>query len=273
MPNRTPSPNRTPPTNGTPSPDRTPVALLDRALVADPARPLLTWYDVGGARVELSVATFGNWVAKTANLLTDALGAGPGDRVSLRLPLHWQAAVWLGACWATSTVAVLDGTPAPVAVVDVADPSAPGGADEVVGLGLGPLGLAQQGRPTPAYVTLDYDREVHSHGDRFVGPAQQPDAPALGLAVGTLDAAELVARADAAARAWGITSGDRILSVRPIRDLADVLAVLLVPLARGAASVLCRDPDEAGLPRRAAEERVTAGWGWSRGPVRALGQP
>src|SRR5262245_66226190 len=48
---------------------------------ADPTRPLLTWYDdTTGERTELSGATLGNWVAKTANLLVDGVGAGPGDR-------------------------------------------------------------------------------------------------------------------------------------------------------------------------------------------------
>ena len=44
----------------------TPAGLLADALRADPGRPLITFYDdATGERVELSVATFGNWVAKT----------------------------------------------------------------------------------------------------------------------------------------------------------------------------------------------------------------
>ena len=47
--------------------DRTPADLLRSALAADPGRPLVTFYDdATGERVELSVATFANWVAKTA---------------------------------------------------------------------------------------------------------------------------------------------------------------------------------------------------------------
>ena len=53
-----------------------PADRLD-AYAGDPARPLLTWYDDGtGERVELSGATLGNWVAKTANLLVDGCGLG-----------------------------------------------------------------------------------------------------------------------------------------------------------------------------------------------------
>ncbi|MBK3590271.1 TIGR03089 family protein, partial [Streptomyces sp. MBT57] len=73
------------------SSDRTAADLLRSALAADPARPLVTFYDdATGERVELSVATFANWVAKTANLLQSDLAAEPGDRLALLLPAHWQ---------------------------------------------------------------------------------------------------------------------------------------------------------------------------------------
>ncbi len=62
--------------------DRTPADLLRSALASDPGRPLVTFYDdATGERVELSVATFANWVAKTANLLQADPAAEPGDRV------------------------------------------------------------------------------------------------------------------------------------------------------------------------------------------------
>ena len=35
-------------------------------------------YDATGERVELSVATYANWVSKTANMLQDGLAAEPG---------------------------------------------------------------------------------------------------------------------------------------------------------------------------------------------------
>ncbi|MFC7470400.1 TIGR03089 family protein [Actinomadura keratinilytica] len=93
--------------------DRTPADLLRSALAADPARPLVTFYDdATGERVELSVATFANWVAKTANLLQGDLSAEPGDRLALLLPAHWQSAVWLLACHSTGVVAEVGGDPA-----------------------------------------------------------------------------------------------------------------------------------------------------------------
>lgn len=94
--------------------DRTPADLLRSALAADPARPMVTFYDdATGERVELSVATFANWVAKTANLLQGDLAAEPGDRLALLLPAHWQSAVWLLACASVGVVADVQGIPPP----------------------------------------------------------------------------------------------------------------------------------------------------------------
>jgi len=75
-------------------------ARLGAIVATDPTRPLLTWYDDGnGERVELSGATLANWVAKTANLLVDGVGAEPGDAAVALLPPHWQTAAVLLGCW------------------------------------------------------------------------------------------------------------------------------------------------------------------------------
>lgn len=81
------------------TPASTPAQALAGELRRDPGRPLVTFYDdATGERVELSVATFDNWVAKTAGFLQDGLSAQPGDRVTLLLPPHWQSLVWAAAC-------------------------------------------------------------------------------------------------------------------------------------------------------------------------------
>lgn len=109
------------------SSDRTAADLLRSALAADPARPLVTFYDdATGERVELSVATFANWVAKTANLLQSDLAAEPGDRLALLLPAHWQSAVWLLACSSVGVVADVQGDPAAADLV-VSGPDTLGG--------------------------------------------------------------------------------------------------------------------------------------------------
>src|SRR5690242_18481044 len=66
----------------------------------EPARPLVTFYDdATGERVELSVTTYANWVAKTAGLAQEELDAERGGLVLVDLPTHWLGAVWLGAAW------------------------------------------------------------------------------------------------------------------------------------------------------------------------------
>ena len=74
--------------------------LLGRELRRDPGRPLLTWYDDGtGERVELSVATYANWVAKVASLLVEEHDLERGDVLLVDLPSHWLGPVFLGAAW------------------------------------------------------------------------------------------------------------------------------------------------------------------------------
>jgi uncharacterized protein (TIGR03089 family) len=233
---------------------RTPADLLDSALRADPARPLLTYYDdATGERTELSVATFANWVAKTANLLRDDLDAQPGGTLAVALPVHWQAAVVLQSAWALDLEVLApdpDGAPpaADVTVtsydaVDAGLAASPGG--ELVVLGLGPLGLARADRPPPDVPGLDFDREVHAHGDRFA-PESAPDPGRVALRTpeGDYTAGDLTALA-LAQRA--VPAGRRLLVAEPLRTLPAVLGALLVPLAAGITAVLCRHLDPSRL--------------------------
>ncbi|WP_432096228.1 TIGR03089 family protein [Streptomyces sp. bgisy100] len=236
--------------------DRTPADLLRSALAADPARPLVTFYDdATDERVELSVATFANWVAKTANLLQDDLGAEPGDRVALLLPAHWQTAVWVLACSSTGVVADLGGDPAAADLV-VSGPDTLDRAracrGERVALALRPLG----GRfpETPAGFA-DYAVEVPSQGDRFAPYAPvDPGSPALAFAgSGELTGAGTVERARTDAAAHGLTPVSRQLSGLPYDSWEGLSAGLLAPLAAGGSVVLCRHLDR--LPQEALEQR------------------
>jgi len=251
----------------------TPDQLLERAVGRDPARPLLTYYDdATDERAELSVVTFANWVAKTANLLVDGLGARPGQRVAVHLPAHWQGAVWLAACWATGLVAVPGSGPddgggadgghggVDIAVLPLDPVSRPGyHADEVVGLGLGPMGLARRDVEVPAFVTLDYDREIHSYGDRF-GPRAggDPDRPALQVGGILHTAGDLAAATADRVTRWPLPPGSRLLTNLPFAGLTAILTGLLVPLATAGGTVLCRHPDHNRLASRVASENVTA---------------
>jgi uncharacterized protein (TIGR03089 family) len=232
-----------------------PPQLLDQALRADPARPLLTFYDdATGERTELSVATFANWVAKTANLLRDDLAVEPGGTVSLDLPPHWQAAVWLQSAWALGLHVVPAGAAAEIAVIGY-DGRPPPGAGDVVALGLGPLGLPRRDATAPAGA-LDYDREVPGHGDRFVPDrVVDPAGPALTADGRTMSGADLGAAVRAAP---ALPAGSRLLVAEPLTRLAAVLGALLVPLATEVTAVLCRHLDLARLPSRVAQEGLVS---------------
>lgn len=244
--------------------DRTPADLLTSALAADPGRPLVTFYDdATGERVELSVATFANWVAKTANLLQGDLGAEPGDRVALLLPAHWQTAVWLLACSSVGVVADVAGDPAAAGIV-VSGPDALEAArscpGERVALALRPLG----GRfPQPPAGFLDYAVEVPGQSDRFVPFAPvDPREPALVVAGREFSGAEVVERASAQAPSLELTGpGSRLLSGLPYDTWEGLSAGLFAPLAAGGSVVLCRHLDrldEESLAKRVESERVTA---------------
>ncbi|MFE9952012.1 TIGR03089 family protein [Streptomyces sp. NPDC005531] len=242
--------------------DRTPADLLRSALAADPARPMVTFYDdATGERVELSVATFANWVAKTANLLQGDLAAEPGDRLALLLPAHWQSAVWLLACSSVGVVADVQGDPAGADLVvtgpDTLD-AARACRGERIALALRPLGSRFPQAPEGF---ADYAVEVPSQGDRFAPYAPvDPDAPALTVGGLGLTAAQLVARAREDAVELGLTPGSRLLTGRTYDSWDGLSAGLFAPLAAGGSVVLCRhlgQLDEDGLVKRVESERVT----------------
>ncbi|MFV0135634.1 TIGR03089 family protein [Streptomyces sp. HMX87] len=246
--------------------DRTPADLLSSALAADPGRPLVTFYDdATGERVELSVATFANWVAKTANLLQDELSVEPGDRVALLLPAHWQTAVWLLACASVGAVADVAGDPA-AADVAVSGPepeslqAARACSGARIALALRPLG----GRfPQVPEGFVDYAVEVPGQGDRFVPYAPvDPEEPGLIVAGREFSGAEVVERARAEATGLGLTGpGARLLSGLPYDTWEGLNAGLYGPLATGGSVVLCRHLDRLGaeaLDQRIETERVTA---------------
>ena len=245
------------------APGRTVADLLNSALAEDPGRPLVTYYDdATGERVELSVATFANWVFKTANLLQDDLAAEPGDRLALLLPAHWQTAVWLVACSATGVVVDVQGDPASSSLV-VSGPDTLEAArtctGERVALSLRPLGARF---PEPPAGFLDYASEVPGQGDQFMPYVPvDPGAPFLLLpGEKELTGSQTVERALAEAGTYGLTRGSRLLSTRPYDSWAGLGAGLLAPLAAGGSVVLCRNAgslDDSSLRRRGEEERVT----------------
>jgi uncharacterized protein (TIGR03089 family) len=219
--------------------------VLAAAVAADPTRPLLTWYDdATGDRTELSGATVDNWVAKTANLLVDGAGLGPGDRAGVLLPPHWQTAAVLFGCHLAG-LTVADGPAGPVDVLFAAADRLGGAAawpaGERYALALAPMAAPLRQVP-PGFA--DYVVEVRGHGDRFT--ASGPAGP---------QSAELAGRAAARAAELGIGAGARVL-VDAARH-PDPVDWLLAPLSVGASVVLCGNLDRDRLPARLATEQVT----------------
>lgn len=244
-------------------------ALLER-ISTDRMGPRITYYDdASGERIELSTVTLANWAAKTANLLRDELGAGPGTRVAVLLPAHWQTvAVLLGVWWIGAEVVIISppgrsapapvtspgrSAPAPVADspadialctidrLDEADAVVNGG--EVAVLSLDPFGKPVEGLPIGV---TDYATAVRVHGDqiapeRFPGPA---------LAGRSVD--EVLVAACRRADSLRLASTDRVMCLSPL-SVDDLLAVL----AAGASLVQVAHPDPALLERRRVSEKVT----------------
>ena len=223
-------------------------------------KPFVTWYDDHrDERIELSYRTFGNWVAKTANLLVDELGAGPGDRAGV-LADHWQAPVLVAACWraGVGVVALEPGRPVPPELVaafvheERLDDLAVPGNVTVLALAAHPLG--RPGRDLGR--ALNFPGIVPSMGDVFDAAADPPgDALIAGDGSATLDG--LLERAAALAARTGLGETDRRLSGRRLLTLGGVVAGLLAPLVCGAGVVLVHDLDPARFWKRVADERVT----------------
>ena len=232
--------------------------LLDAALRSDPARPLVTFYDdATGERIELSVTTYANWVAKTASLLQDELDVERGATVLVALPTHWLGAVWLGAAWSLGACVTDDASRAGDADVLVCGPdelegfAAHAGRAAVLALSLRPLG----GRFTealPAGVT-DYGAVVLGQPDSFVcyEPPEPSDA-AWSDAAGALTQAEVSALA-----LEDLAEGGRLLTdVAPTSRAG--LAVLPATLRGGGGAVWVRRPGPDVWSHRAEVERTSA---------------
>jgi uncharacterized protein (TIGR03089 family) len=228
-------------------------AVLAEQLRRDPGRPLVTFYDdATGERIELSVTTYANWVAKTASLAQDELDLTRGNTLRLDLPTHWLGPVWLGAAWSlglTVTTGAADLVVCgPAGVHEYA-----GNSDAVVAISLRPLG----GRFTDALPdgVIDYGAVVFGQPDAFL----PYDAPA-GDDVSWQEADSTTTQADllaAAADADLVLDGHRLITdVNPCSHFGS--ATLLGPLQGGGGTVWVANPDEATWEHKRESERATS---------------
>lgn len=188
-----------------------------RALAAHPGTPLIT--DRTQGRVELSHATFDNWVTKTVNLLRLEAEAGEGETVRVDLPLHWMAAVWCVAVWEAGCDLTFEG-PADLRV---------GGESADIFVSLDPFGMAAPPPGTTAQWAFPGD--ARGMPDALVLPPAD-----VGSVLGTT-AEGLALAAVGYAEQHGLTHGGRLHVPGVTADLPGVLALIGAALAVGAAVV------------------------------------
>jgi uncharacterized protein (TIGR03089 family) len=241
----------TPGTSGSPA---TFAEVLAAQLRREPGRPLVTFYDhATDERVELSVTTYANWVAKVASLLVEEHELERGQTLCIDLPTHWLGPVFLGAAWTVGLVVTGPDAATPDAVV-----CGPAGlerwaelADDlpVLACSLLPLGV-RFAEPLPAGVH-DVGLEVWSQPDAFTAwdPPGPDDLAAPGVTQGELWRA--------AAAGSLLTDGGRLLTeANPASPPG--IATFTEPLLRGGSLVLVAHAEPGRLEATSAAERVTA---------------
>jgi len=227
--------------------------VLAAQLRRDPGRPLLTFYDhATDERVELSVTTYANWVAKASGLLTDVADLERGMSLRIDLPPHWLSPVFLGAAWTVGLrVTTSDDPDAVVCGPDGLERWAARAATvPVLACSLRPLGV-RFAEPLPAGV-LDVGVEIWSQPDGFTAwdPPGEDD-----LATDTLTQRQV--HDLTAAVGSGLTDGGRLLSVTDPASPPGMVT-FTEPLGRGGSLVLVRNPDPARLDGVYDAERATA---------------
>ncbi|MEZ0579211.1 TIGR03089 family protein [Nocardioides sp. MH1] len=231
-------------------------AVLSDRLRHEPGRPLVTFYDdETGERVELSVTTYANWVAKAASLLVDELDLERGDTLRVDLPPHWLAPVFLGAAWSAGLVVTDSESPdAVVCGPDRLDHWAPSAAERtVLACSLLPMGV-RFAEPVPEGVH-DVGVEIWSQPDGFTAwDPPIPEDPAL-----TVDGDEQTHQElwEAAATGTLVTDGGRLLvAADPASPPAP--ATFGEPLKKGGSLVLVTRAGQQRLEAIEIAEHTTA---------------
>lgn len=229
--------------------------VLRRRLGHGAGQPLLTWYDARtGERVELSVTTYANWVAKAASLLVHEHDLERGATLRVDLPPHWLGPVFLGAAWSAGLVVAFAGDadavvcgPATVATWAEQARDIP-----VLACSLLPMG-ARFAEALPDGVH-DVGVDVWSQPDAFVASDPPgPDDPAV-----VVDEQPTTQRAmwEAAAAGSLVTDGGRLLTeANPASPPG--LATFAEPLRRSGSVVYVSHAGAAELREIASAERVT----------------
>jgi uncharacterized protein (TIGR03089 family) len=242
----------------------------------DRTRPFVTHYAGPTARVELSVASVGNAVAKASGMLRDGLGVEPGASVvSIDLPLHWQLSVWtlaalsVGARCGRRIAGPVDiriiGPDGLAVLAQGADPA----ADEVLVCSCDAFGMPfPGGLPASLLDRLgsavrDIATEVRSYPDSFVPEPAASGAEVLlpGEAMPWQQAAGRAASLRGSAGRGAATAparGARFWVDESVPDADLLLAAALVPLWVGGSVVLASDLSPMDSARIRGAEGVPA---------------
>ena len=212
-------------------------AELTRQLRGDAGRPFVTFYDhATGERVELSLTTYANWVAKAAGLLVEEGDLERGMRLRLDLPTHWLGPVFLGAAWTIGLVVTDDDPDAVVCGPDTLATWAERAVDlPVFACSLRPLGVRfTESVPTGVH---DVGLEVWTQPDAFT-PWDVPSAADVAVEGDgvRLTQAELM---KAAAAGSVLTDGGRLFSATNPASPPGIVT-LTEPLTLGGSLVLVR---------------------------------
>ncbi len=228
-------------------------AILARQLRSNPGRPLVTYYDeITGERVELSVTTYANWVAKASSLLVDEHDLERGDSLRIDLPPHWLSLVFLGAAWNAGLVVTDAGSPdAVICGPDSLARWAPE-ADErpTLACSLLPLGV-RFSAPLPAGVH-DVGLEVWGQPDGW-GPYDPPTADDPATSWGGVETTQ--EELWAAAAGASLSRGDRLISETDPASPPGT-ASLCEPLSCGGSLVLVAHAAPDRLEAIAVAERA-----------------
>jgi uncharacterized protein (TIGR03089 family) len=231
--------------------------VLARQLGRDPGRPLVTFYDdATGERVELSVTTYANWVAKAASLFVEEHDLERGQRLGVDLPAHWLAPVFLGAAWTVGLAVVGpdDEADAVVCGPDGVERWADRADDlPVLACSLLPMGV-RFAQPLPAGVH-DVGVEIWSQPDAFA-PWDPPSGEDLATA-GVFGERRQAETWETAAAGSIVAAGGRLLSVvNPASPPG--LPTFTEPLSRDGSLVLVVHSGPERLSATYVAERATA---------------
>ncbi|MDN5669481.1 MAG: TIGR03089 family protein [Renibacterium salmoninarum] len=186
-------------------------SLLHSLRTVDPGAPRLTWYGPDGERIELSGKVLDNWVAKSANFLTEEFDVAAGALIALQLPAHWKSlCICLAglACAATVRfVAEPDSGLADSASVwfaaETSGLAAAARRTDAVAVALPALAMAWPGALPDDAEVHDFAAEVRMFADAFVRfDDPEPD----GIAMAGLDRSVDYARVAGLAEGWDAAS-------------------------------------------------------------------